>query len=242
MPSDRPNIAWTAAAALLLAGAWSGFQPDAGNSLALPPPMLKGVLSLEEVLAGRRSARQFSDRPLTPQQIGQLCWAGQGITDLARGYRTAPSAGALYPVSLYVVTASGVDRYDPERHRLVRQLSADVRPALSRAALGQESVRVAPACLAITAVVERTARKYGERAERYCLLEAGHIAQNILLQATSLGLAGVPVGAFDDQQVAAVLRLPAGQHVLYLLPIGWPATRDDHSTATTRPTAGTVSE
>ncbi|MHC4094251.1 MAG: SagB/ThcOx family dehydrogenase [Planctomycetota bacterium] len=179
-------------------------------------------MSLEKAIAHRRSVREFSSTPLAIEQISQLCWAGQGITDRADGFRAAPSAGALFPIELYVVTADRVDHYRPAGHRLKPHLDGDVRRSLQQAALHQEPVGEAPVCLVIAAVVERTAGKYGKRAERYCFTEAGHVAQNILLQATALGLGGVPVGAFEDQKVAKVLKLPKAQRVLYLLPIGHP--------------------
>ena len=187
----------------------------------LPPPVLTGRMSLEEAVNARRSTREFTDQPLTLKDIAQLCWAGQGITAPASGYRASPSAGALYPIELYVVTADGVDHYRPRDHRLEPHLSGDQRPALQRAALGQEAIGDAPVCMVIAAVVERTARKYGRRAERYCFIEAGHVGQNVLLQATALHLAGVPIGAFEDDAVAAVLKLPKTHRVLYLLPVGF---------------------
>ena len=189
----------------------------------LPPPVLTGRMSLEEAINTRRSVREFIDQPLTMKDLAQLCWAGQGITDPRSGYRASPSAGALYPIELYVVTADGVDHYRPRDHGLDRHLPGDLRRAVQEAALHQESIGDAPACVVIAAVVERTARKYGRRAERYCFIEAGHVAQNILLQATALQLAGVPIGAFEDDKVASVLKLPKTHRVLYLLPVGTPS-------------------
>ncbi len=198
-------------------------RPAAAGSVALPPLQTVGGMPLVQAIFQRQSVRRFLDRQLEPEQIGQLCWAAQGITDPGRGRRTAPSAGALYPLELYVVSASGVEHYLPAQHALERHLTGDLRRKLSQSALSQESVADSPVCFVIAAVVERSAVKYGERAERYCFLEAGHVAQNILLQATALGLDGVPVGAFEDHQVAAVLKLPAGQRVLYLVPVGYAA-------------------
>jgi SagB-type dehydrogenase family enzyme len=189
---------------------------------ALPAPLLAGQVALEEAIARRRSVRELRDEPLTMQQIGQLCWAGQGITDRQTGYRAVPSAGALYPIELHIMTAEGVSRYLPKEHALRQHLVGDQRRAVQRAALGQDMIAHAPACLIITAVVERVAVKYRDRAERYCFMEAGHVAQNILLQATALQLAGVPVGAFEDEKMDEVLKLPAGERVLYLVPIGKP--------------------
>ena len=197
-------------------------SPTSAPSAALPPPDTIGGMSLTETLTRRRSVRQFTDLPLDRTQLSQLCWAAQGLTDPARSRRTAPSAGALYPLELYVVTAAGVDHYLPARHSLEPHASGDVRLALSAAALHQEALRQAPVCFVIAAVTERSAVKYGTRAERYCFMEAGHVAQNILLQATALDLGAVPIGAFDDDRVAAVLKLPPGQRVLYLVPVGHP--------------------
>lgn len=188
--------------------------------VTLPAPVRAGQMSLEESLRRRRSVREFSTRPLTEQQIGQLLWAAQGITS-SDGLRTAPSAGALYGLEIYVVTASGFYRYAPKAHHLERQSEEDLRPALCRAALDQESILVAGAVFVIAAVYDRLAGKYGDdRSVRYAHLEAGHAAQNLLLQAVSLGLGAVPMGAFRDEQVQKVLSLPAEESPVYLIPVG----------------------
>lgn len=219
----------TLAAALLAILAVTGCaaQPNPATatppaSLSLPAPRTSGPLSLEQALARRRSVREFSDEPLTREQISQLLWAAQGVTD-ARGLRTAPSAGALYPLEVYVVTAQGTHHYSPSDHALKLIVAGDRRPELWRAALRQEAVREAPAVFVIAAVYERTERKYGsERTPRYVHLEAGHAAQNLLLQAVALDLGAVPIGAFDDAAVQAALALPADQRPLYLIPVGHP--------------------
>ena len=188
--------------------------------ITLPPPVHKGLVSLEETLCRRRSVREFADKPVTEKQIGQLLWAAQGITD-AQGLRTAPSAGALYALEIYVATANGFYRYIPESHRMERQSVEDLRQALYRAASEQESVLGAAAVIVIAAIYGRLAEKYGkERSTRYAHLEAGHAAQNLLLQATALGLASVPIGAFRDDQVQATLSLPLEHAPLYLIPVG----------------------
>ena len=179
-------------------------------------------MSLEEIIAQRRSVRDFTNEPLSPEQIRQLCWAGQGITDSKYGGRTVPSAGALYPLELYVLTAEGVDHYLPRGNSFERHLSVDVRRSLQKAAVDQEFVGQAPVTIVMAAVQARMERKYRSRAERYCFIEAGHVAQNILLQAVALGLAGVPVGAFEDARVAKILKLPKGHRVLYFLSLGHP--------------------
>jgi SagB-type dehydrogenase family enzyme len=196
-------------------------SPTSGP-IALPAPQLKGTLTLEEALAQRRSVRDFSDTPLTLAELGQLLWAAQGTTHPS-GLRTAPSAGALYPLEVYAVTREAAYHYEPSGHRMTVHRQGDVRPALHAAALQQEPVLRAPVVIVISAVYARTAQKYGaERTPRYVQLEAGHAAQNVLLQATALGLGAVPIGAFEDNQVKQVLALLAEQQVLYLIPIGHP--------------------
>jgi SagB-type dehydrogenase family enzyme len=185
----------------------------------LPAPLLHGGMSLEETLAKRESTRNFSSKPLTPSEISQVLWAAQGITRNWGG-RATPSAGALYPLELYLVLREGLFHYMPRTHQLIRVSDQNVIDDLSSAALGQECVSGSPAIVVITAVYERMERKYGRRGERYVKIEAGHAAQNIHLQAVSLGLGSVPVGAFNDDQVRKVLSLPANHEPLYLIPLG----------------------
>lgn len=197
-------------------------QERAKSQITLPAPDRAGRMMLEQALVRRRSLREFAPRTLSDQELSQLLWAAQGITS-PEGSRTAPSAGALYPLELYVVTAGGFYQYTPREHRLDLHAEGDLRLALSRAASGQDSVRAAPAVFIITAVYERTEHKYGqERGPRYVHLEAGHAAQNMLLQAVALGLGGVPLGAFHDDQVQKTLSLPREHQPLYLIPIGHP--------------------
>jgi SagB-type dehydrogenase family enzyme len=188
----------------------------------LPPPIVAGRTSLEEALSQRRSIREFSDTALTPAELAQLLWAAQGTTN-RRGFRTAPSAGALYPLETYLVTADGVFHYDPLDHQLRVMSDGDARRALYDSALRQEAVLGAPATFVIAAVYERTEARYGvERSPRYVHLEAGHAAQNLLLQAVALRLGAVPIGAFDDEGIQAALGLPADHEPLYLIPVGHP--------------------
>jgi len=197
-------------------------QVKESQAIQLPPPATQGKMSLEEALAARRSVREFTREPLPTAVISQLLWAAQGITGRG-GLRTAPSAGALYPLELYVATAEGLFHYERRGHRLLRAAEEDPRPALQYAALDQPSVGEAPAVFVITAVRARTEGKYGTaRTPRYIHMEAGHAGQNLLLQATALGWAGVPVGAFDDERVRRALTLPQGEEPLYLIPVGKP--------------------
>jgi len=191
------------------------------QEMALPEPRLKGEMSLEETLVQRRSVRSFTEEKLTLEEISQLLWAAQGMTALWGG-RTAPSAGALYPLEVYVATANGLYHYVPQEHKVIIESLDDLRLKLWEAGLKQDAIREAPAVFVITAVYERTAKKYGDRAERYVKLEAGHACQNILLQAVALDLGAVSIGAFYDDQVQAALSLPTDHEPLYLIPVGHP--------------------
>ena len=198
-------------------------QPS--DNIALPKPVLTGSASLEQLLAQRRSIRDYQDTKLELAEIGQLLWAAQGITD-SRGFRTAPSAGALYPLELYVVAgrveglAEGVYHYNPGHHQLVKTSDNDLQDALTQVALSQDCIKNASAVIVFTADYERTTRKYGNRGIRYVHIEVGHAAENLFLQAEALGLSTVDVGAFKDDEVAKVLQLPADLQPLLLMPVG----------------------
>ncbi|RMG35072.1 MAG: SagB/ThcOx family dehydrogenase [Planctomycetota bacterium] len=191
------------------------------DPIPLPRPDVASM-SLNAALARRRSVREFSSQALSAEQLGALCWAAQGVTH-PWGLRTAPSAGALYPLELYVATAEGAFRYLPREHALWRLTGEDLRPGICRAALGQDSIRQSAATFLFCGVTERTASKYGQRAGRYVLLEAGHAAQNLLLEAVALGLGAVPIGAFYDRQLRLLLDLRSGEAPLYLVAVGFPA-------------------
>jgi len=190
------------------------------QAIKLPSPITKGTVSLEETLRKRRSKRNFKDKNLTLEQISQLLWAAQGVTD-SRGYRTAPSAGALYPLEVYIVKSDGVFHYEPLDHKLTTVVSEDRRKNLALAALGQSFIAEAPLDIIIAAVYGRTKIRYGGRTERYVHMEAGHAAQNIHLEAVALGLGSVPIGAFWDDRVAKALDLPAEHKPLYIIPVGY---------------------
>ena len=195
------------------------------RSMALPEPAYDSDTSVEKALLERRSIRDYRREALTLKQVGQLLWSAQGVTSTG-GMRTAPSAGALYPLEVYAVignvegVAPGVYKYRPDAHELVKVLDGDWRKALSQAALNQECVSQGAIDIVITAVYERTTGKYGERGIRYVHMEAGHAAQNIYLQAFSLELGTVTIGAFDDDGVKRVLRLPDNEEPLYIMPVG----------------------
>lgn len=210
-----------------LTSAWGVTGMERDQDIALPQPSVDGEVSLESAIHERRSVREFSKQSLSLADVAQLLWAAQGLTSRDGG-RAAPSAGALYPLEIYLVAGevnalpAGLYRYLPRGHRLRLVSEGDLRKALARAALDQSWVRLAPAILVITGVYERSAKKYGERARRYTRIETGHVAQNVYLQATALGLGTVIVGAFQDAEVRETLGLPADHAPLALMPAGHP--------------------
>lgn len=221
-------------AALVMLGLWLVLRRPASpprqtagapGLVGLPAPRAASATSVEEALRARRSVRDYAQRPLTLAQVGQLLWAAQGQTD-SRGLRTAPSAGALYPLEIYLVAGeveglpSGVYRYRPQEHALEPISAGDQRKPLADASLGQTWVRDAPVSIVFAAVYARTARRYGERAERYVHMEAGHASQNVYLQAEALGLGTVAVGAFSDDDVKRLVGLLPDEQPLYIMPVG----------------------
>lgn len=222
-------MAVRALAALVLLGLGITGKTAVGQEqvVTLPDPRLEGDVSVQAALRARRSIRDFSDEALTLDQVSQLLWAAQGITS-ADGGRAAPSAGALYPLQIYLVAGAvrelpaGVYRYRPRRHDLVRTAEGDLRSALARAALRQDWMKAAPAVVVIAAVYSRTTGKYGDRGRKYVHMEVGHAAQNVYLQAVALDLGTTFVGAFHDNQVKQTLELPAAEHPLGLMPVGHP--------------------
>jgi SagB-type dehydrogenase family enzyme len=182
-------------------------------------------MSIEHALQMRRSVRSYKNDPLTISDISQILWSAQGITS-PRGFRTAPSAGALYPLELYVVAGNiislppAIYKYKPDDHLLLKIVSGDRRSELSRAALRQSAIRKAPAVLLFCAVYERMTGKYGQRGIRYVHMEIGHAAQNACLQAIALGLNTVVIGAFRDTEVKRIANLAAEEQPQYFVPIG----------------------
>ncbi|MBN2105638.1 SagB/ThcOx family dehydrogenase [bacterium] len=217
----------------------SGSSGQKEPVVPLPEPRLSGGLSVEAAFNQRRSVRQYSNDALNLTQIGQLCWSAQGVTkkiekpfwlpegrEWIGGLKTAPSAGALYPLEIYLVIgnadnlSAGLYRYLPAKHALKTIHTTDLRKPLSEAALDQGFLTQAGVVMVITGIYERTAVKYGDRAGRYVHMEVGAVCQNVALQCESLGLSTVVVGAFDDDQISQVLKLPGNEHPLAILPLG----------------------
>lgn len=189
--------------------------------IKLPPPKEKGNLSLEETIKKRRSERSLSGKELTLEQIGQLLWSCQGITDDKRGHRSAPSAGATYPLEVYLVNSEGLFHYIPKIHSIEKVKTGNLKSELSNACLGQGFVKDAPIDIIICADFKRTSGRYGERGKGYVYIEIGHAAENLHLEAVALGLGSVPVGAFSDDAVKKLLGLPEELAPVYIIPVGY---------------------
>jgi SagB-type dehydrogenase family enzyme len=193
-----------------------------GSIVELPAPGSTGTVTLAQALRARRSVRAFTRQTLDIVQVGGLMWATQGVThDGDR--RTAPSAGALYPLELYAVDVEHVLHYLPAGHRAERWASSTARRGLIESVTSHDAIRSAPVAFVITAVVSRSEGRYRDEAATYVAVEAGHAAQNLLLQAIGLGLGAVPMGAMDHDGVAAALSLPPGESALYVIAVGHPA-------------------
>ncbi|MFB0553158.1 MAG: DJ-1/PfpI family protein [Phycisphaerae bacterium] len=188
----------------------------------LTKPQLTGTVSFEEALAKRRSVRLFSSKPLESEYIGQLAWAGQGITDQQRGLRTAPSAGETYPIDLYFATEEGLFVYRPVEHSLEQTSDQDIRSSLAAAASMQDSVATAGCDIIVAGSVRKLTSQFRNKARTYMLLEAGHIAQNIQLQAVCLDLGSVTIGDFNTKDVSRACKLLRGLEPLYIICVGHP--------------------
>lgn len=206
------------------------------TTVELPNPRLKGNVSLEETILRRRAVRRYSKKPLLLSQLSQILWSAQGITG-TKGFRAAPSAGATYPLEIYVVIGeqcivageakqdfqevqAGIYHYEPNAHSLSLHTSGDLRPYLARAALDEDFIAKAPVDIVICALYHRTSYRYGKRGERYVHMEVGHVGENIHLQAVALGLSTVEVGAFNDEAVTKVLGVNQQFKPLYIMPVG----------------------
>jgi SagB-type dehydrogenase family enzyme len=198
---------------------------DNPGTIHLPEPKLDGTVSVEYALQHRRSVRRFKNEPLTLQEVSQLLWAAQGITT-SRGYRTAPSAGALFPLEIYVISGNvtdlpaGIFKYDCRKKELTQSIGGEQRTGISQAALNQTSVARAPAVLLFCAVYERVTRTYGQRGIPYTFMEVGHAAQNVCLQAVAMRMGTVVIGAFRDDDVKRIANLARDERPVYIIPVG----------------------
>jgi SagB-type dehydrogenase family enzyme len=198
---------------------------EPNEPIKLPNPELTGEQSVEMLLQQRRSVRSYQKSSLNLTEVGQLLWSAQGVSD-AQGLRTAPSAGALYPLKLFVVVGDvnelspGIYQYNPEEHSLLKTANGNLRKLLQNAALNQSCIGDASIIFVFTAIYQRTTWKYGDRGVRYVHMEVGHAGQNLFLQAEALDLGTVVVGAFNDDEVRKVLSLDSDIQPLSLMPVG----------------------
>lgn len=200
-------------------------------SITLPAPEPAVTSSVDQALRQRRSIRSYSDRPLNKEQLSYLLWASTGIQRRERNFefRTAPSAGALYPIETYVVVNNvenvlqGLYHYSIKRHTLEELQTGDISQAITTAAMGQRICSQAAVVFIWTAVFQRTKWRYQDRAYRYIYLDAGHIAQNLALSATSLGLGSCQIGALFDEEVNKIVRVDGiEESTIYMTVVGWP--------------------
>ncbi len=202
------------------------------GDLSLPSPSRQGVISVEEALSSRRTHRSFQGRALNLTQFAQMLWAAYGVTAVNSGrqLRTAPSAGGMYPIDIYAVigeggvesVAAGVYRYLSDSHALRSVSSGDVRKEVASACLRQLWMAEAPLFIVITGEYARSSAKYGPRGVVYTHIEAGHVGQNVFLQAEALGLKAGIVGAFQKEDLVKTLRIPAAHEPLLIMPVGFP--------------------
>jgi SagB-type dehydrogenase family enzyme len=202
--------------------------PGNMKEIALPEPATESSFSIEKTLHQRRSVRSFTNQAIQIADVSQLMWAAQGITESSRDFRTSPSAGATFPMEIYVVATNvgeleqGLYHYQIGKHTLEQKISGDLRGPLLESALMQEWLGQAAAIIIVCADYSRTTGRYGERGIRYVHIEAGHVGQNLALQAVALGLGTTMVGAFYDEQLQEVLNLPTNLDPLYIIPVGHP--------------------
>jgi SagB-type dehydrogenase family enzyme len=198
------------------------------ESIALPKPKAEGGMPVEEAIRRRRSVREYLRKPITLDQLSQVLWAAQGVTDAQSGHRAAPSPGAKYTLELYVFTReggmtglpAGLYHYEPATHSITRVKTGDYTMALQSAARDQEQVGKAAAIIAVTGVFERATAKYGERGIQYALQESGSAGENIYVESTAIGLGTVMMGSFDDDQVGRLIGTKKGEKPLLLMPLG----------------------
>ncbi len=201
-------------------------QPGGRIPLAACPPAAAG--SLDACLAARRSTREYQDKPITFEHASRLLWATQGVTGVG-GLRTAPSAGAIYPLNTYLVAtrvdgiAAGVYKYEPDTGELACIGKGDRRKRLFQAAMGQECVMSSPAAVLLVSWDKRIKAEFGDLSDRLIAMEAGHAAQNFLLEAVSLGLGGIGLAKFDNDALRSVVGFRSDEEPQYLLLTGYAA-------------------
>ena len=201
-------------------------QPENINrqyeTIKLPRPDTKGQVTVAQAINHRRNISDFTSEPLRLDQVAQLAWAAQGITDEETGSRATPSAGAIYPMQLHIVLPDGLYRYNPESHSITKTINKDIRRSLNLATYSEPVVSKALCSFIISGSARKVEAKYRNKGERFICLEAGHIAQNLQLQAVALGLGSATIGSLDSKKVAKICNLDALQEPLYIISAGYP--------------------
>lgn len=204
--------------------------PEKAKVVELPKPKPKGKVSLEEAISKRRCVRSYKDKALSLEQVSQLLWAANGVTGKKSYFRAAPSAGALHPLDFYAVVGTGsvkgldagVWHYNPKKHTITLLTKGDQRLPLQNASLGQKQVGTAEVVVVLTVEYKRTTQKYGNRGRRYALMDAGFAAENLFLQVQTLDLSMCVIGAFRDEMITDILKLPKEHEPVLVLTIGYP--------------------
>jgi SagB-type dehydrogenase family enzyme len=202
-----------------------GIMQKQNQIIKLPEPKFKSSISIEEAINKRRSIRKFDDSPLEINEISQLLWAAQGI-NTSDGRRTVPSAGATYPLEIYLASRKingldkGLYKYNPQSHSLIPIKYGDIASDIANSTLQKNIIYSATAIFIITADFERTTSVYGSRGNIYVYFEVGHAAQNLSLQAVGLKIGSVMIGAFDEKELKRLLGLPINETPLYIIPCG----------------------
>ncbi|MFO8062295.1 MAG: SagB/ThcOx family dehydrogenase [bacterium] len=227
-------IAIIMAVGVIMCAGESDIDYEVIKTVKLPQPETGEGISLSEALLNRQSVRNYLEKSMTLKEVSQLLWAGYGINrkntripQLRGGFRTAPSAGALYPLELYLVVFNvdgleeGLYHYNPADHSLELLKGGNLKNKLFEAALSQNAVKRSAACIVYSAVYSRTTGKYSDRGEeRYVPMDLGHSGQNVYLQAVALNIGTVAIGAFDDVKLAEVINLSDSETPLYIMPLG----------------------
>jgi SagB-type dehydrogenase family enzyme len=197
------------------------------SMIRLPSEPASNGLSVEKAIANRRSQRDFTGETMSLAELSHLLYYSSGVTDKRLGLRAAPSAGATYPIEVYAIVnnveglARGIYHYLIESHELELLREGDFRNEMSQAALGERIFKQANVIFALSAIFQRTQLRYRERAQRYILFEAGHIAQNTYLLATSMKIGACAIGAFYDDEFNRLLGLDGkNESVLYIIALG----------------------
>lgn len=224
MSDSNMKLLWVYQLILLLVGVIFVQGIEKGGKMKLPTPRYKSEISVEQAIKQRRSIRNYKDTELSLEEVSQLLWAAQGKTS-DWGGRTAPSAGATYPLIIYLVVGKvkgldvGVYRYNVDNHELEKIGHKDVRSEVASAAWRQEFIARAPINIIIAANYKNTSDRYGKRGMRYVDNEVGHCGQNIHLQAEALGLGTVVIGAFQDALIMKTLGI--NEEPRYIMPVGY---------------------